>query len=133
MLCIVANISETKSANHHFEKELNETLAQVKNSGLNFTKEISSSSHQMIQCCSGSHLKQYQQKHGRSKISAFLPPPKKITVAIKRTYLIYMMLAILPHGQSITKALPVDLQQFLVRKLPHLPVPFITLLAKVVE
>lgn len=84
MLYTVANISEKKLANHHFKKELNETLAQVKDSGLGFTKEVKSInnySHQMIQCCCGSHLKQYQQKYGRSETSAFppsAPPPEKI-------------------------------------------------------
>lgn len=42
MLCTVANISETRLANQHFKKELNETLAEVKNSGLGFIKEVKS-------------------------------------------------------------------------------------------
>lgn len=45
MLYTTADISETNQANHHFKKELNEILAEVKNSGLGFTKEVYSSSH----------------------------------------------------------------------------------------
>lgn len=53
--CREQQLYKTKLANH-FKKELNESLAQVKNSGLGFTKAVNNSSCQITQGCSGSHL-----------------------------------------------------------------------------